>query len=461
MKKQAAGVALADQIEQEVRTGKYKPGAVLGFEPDLIARYEAGRSVVRQAVLILEQRGIAYSRRGKGGGLVLAEPDPASAMRALSMVIGSQLADFTDIAALTSAADNHQFLNCAAHIELAACDELDALMQKVEAMSDDEFVSAHGHGQIVNAFSNAFGDPAATLAQRTGIDYGTDLVPYAIFATESRRRGEFWELTKQLVAALISGNVSQLFDLRMQQWRMSAKQLTPFGDLEHADKRIPEKIETKPSASEPQSSAERLSREILRDIRQLHWKAGERIGGTDELLTRYGASPNVLRQAVCILEEYSAVEMQRGRTGGLLIAIPDEAVAIQRAVAYLELVDVKPENIGKFIIQLALEAINQSATKLDRKRLPELRAAIDRAKTPQPDQQQLRRDIYLAVTRLSGSPTLQLFVQLLLEYLSAHKSKPPAPSTPGVLDELFDAILTGHTGKARRAFIQFSQADCR
>jgi DNA-binding FadR family transcriptional regulator len=134
-RRQPAGVELADQLEKEIRSGKHHAGEVLGFESELITRHGAGRAVVRQAVRILEQRGIAYSRRGKGGGLVVTAPKPDSAIRALSIVIGSQFADFTDISALISASDNHQFLNCTERADPAACRQLQLLVEKFETLS--------------------------------------------------------------------------------------------------------------------------------------------------------------------------------------------------------------------------------------------------------------------------------------------------------------------------------------
>jgi DNA-binding FadR family transcriptional regulator len=460
MKRQLSGVALADAIEKEVRTRKHKAGAVLGFESNLIARSGKGRSVVRQAIRILEQRGVAYSRRGTGGGLIVAQPEADSAIRALSIVISSQFADFTDISGLTSAIDNHHFLNCVGRVNLVACRELQELVQRVEALSADEFMNTSGHRQVLDAVSRAFGDPATALAQRTAGDCGIDLVPYAIVAAESRRRGEFWELTRQLVDALVSGNVPLLFELRMRQWRMFSAGWSSRGNLDRVRDRIPPKIEDTAGTQSMQSGAERLSREILRDIRQLGWKVGERIGGLDELTSRYGTSPSLLRQAVCILEEYSAVQMQRGRSGGLLIAAPDQEVAIQRAVSYLRWANTDPTDVDQFLIQLVLEALNRSPHTADRQRLPELRAVIDqsRRRDAKPDHR-AKSALYLAITGLSNSPALQLFVRVLLTYLSDKPRKRTAPGAAesALLDQMFDSIITANTPNARRAFIQYTQ----
>jgi DNA-binding FadR family transcriptional regulator len=460
MKKQLAGVALADAIEKQVRTGKHKPGAVLGFEGDLIANYRKGRAVVRQAIRILEQRGIAFTRRGTGGGLIVAQPEPASAVRALSIVIGSQFADFTDVAALTSDADNHQFLNCAARVEVSASAELQELVREVESLTAEEFMTVRGHRRVLDGFSTAFGDPAASLAHHTAMDCGMDLVPYTIFAAEVRRRGEFWELTKQLVEALVGGNVSLLFELRMRQWRMFSADWASRGNLQRVQDRIPPKVE-EGARQTIQSSAERLSREILRDIRQLGWRVGERIGGQEELITRYGTSPSLLRQAVCILEEYNAVQMQRGRSGGLLVGAPDPEIAIQRAVAYLRWAGVEPIDADKFLNQILLEALNRSPHTTDRGRLPELRAVIDRERAASAaGGRSNKATLYSAISSLANSPALNLFVRVLLACVPERSMQPAAEERAALmlLDQMFDAIITGNTALARRAFIQYAEA---
>jgi DNA-binding FadR family transcriptional regulator len=462
--RQPAGAELADELEKEIRSGKHHAGDVWGFESELITQHGAGRAVVRQAVRILEQRGIAYSRRGKGGGLVITAPKPDSAIRALSIVIGSQFADFTDISALISASDNHQFLNCTERVDPATCRQLQSLVEKFETVSADEFLRTNAHGQVIHAFVDAFRDPAASLAQHTANACGTDLIPFAMSMAEARYRGQYWELTRQLVDALLGGNVRLMFDLRMQQWRLFSAKWSSLGNLDRVHDRIPPKIEHRASA-EPRAlktCAERLAREILRDIRQLGWKVGERIGGADELTSRYGTSPNLLRQAVCILEEYSAVQMQRGRTGGLLVAAPDEGVALQRAVSFLRWANAKPADLHKFLIQIVLEALNRSHNTLDRKSLPELRAVIDRAR---PAGARRDRDAkhapYLAITRLSKSPALQLFARVLLASLPdrAERRPPQNAQEHALLDEMFDSVITGNTPKARRAFLQFSEHD--
>src|SRR6516162_5930906 len=70
--KRAAKVA--DQIVEEVMALGWPVGHVLGSEADLLERYHVSRAVFREAVRLLEHQQVARTRRGPGGGLVVAAP---------------------------------------------------------------------------------------------------------------------------------------------------------------------------------------------------------------------------------------------------------------------------------------------------------------------------------------------------------------------------------------------------
>lgn len=56
----------ADRLEQTIMAHKLAPGDKLPNEQDLVAQLEVGRGTVREAVKILESRGVVEIRRGRG-----------------------------------------------------------------------------------------------------------------------------------------------------------------------------------------------------------------------------------------------------------------------------------------------------------------------------------------------------------------------------------------------------------
>jgi DNA-binding FadR family transcriptional regulator len=68
---------IARAIELEIIGDELPAGAMVGSEADLMERFNASRGVIREAVCLVESHMLAETRRGVGGGLVVAEPAPS------------------------------------------------------------------------------------------------------------------------------------------------------------------------------------------------------------------------------------------------------------------------------------------------------------------------------------------------------------------------------------------------
>lgn len=73
---------VARSIEATIVDRGWPVSEVLGREPELLLEYGVGRSVLREAIRILEHRGVARMRTGPGGGLIVTAPDGAAATSA-------------------------------------------------------------------------------------------------------------------------------------------------------------------------------------------------------------------------------------------------------------------------------------------------------------------------------------------------------------------------------------------
>ncbi|MBV9840056.1 MAG: FadR family transcriptional regulator [Sphingomonadaceae bacterium] len=71
-----AAERLARAIVNDIREHGWQAGHRLGQETELMERYRVSRWIIRQAVRKLEVHSILRSKRGQGGGLAVAEPDP-------------------------------------------------------------------------------------------------------------------------------------------------------------------------------------------------------------------------------------------------------------------------------------------------------------------------------------------------------------------------------------------------
>lgn len=66
MKKEKLSDVVAAQIKQDIREHKYKAGEKIPAEPELMKRYEVGRSSVREAIKSLAMAGVLQVRQGDG-----------------------------------------------------------------------------------------------------------------------------------------------------------------------------------------------------------------------------------------------------------------------------------------------------------------------------------------------------------------------------------------------------------
>jgi DNA-binding FadR family transcriptional regulator len=69
---------LADRLHKQIVDGTYAPGAALPTERELVSTTGLSRGSVREAMRILEARGLARTRPGRYGGTVVAKPSDAS-----------------------------------------------------------------------------------------------------------------------------------------------------------------------------------------------------------------------------------------------------------------------------------------------------------------------------------------------------------------------------------------------
>ena len=81
-----AAEKLAQRIENDIAALGLTAGGALGSLRELTERYGLGRSVVREAVSLLERRGLGRMRPGPCGGFIVAKPTPEA--------IGGELASY-------------------------------------------------------------------------------------------------------------------------------------------------------------------------------------------------------------------------------------------------------------------------------------------------------------------------------------------------------------------------------
>src|SRR5699024_5771146 len=78
---------LARRIRWDVKRAGWPVGRNMGSEDDLLQRYGAGRTSLREAIRILEHHGAAEMRRGPGGGLIVRAPSGEAVLHAATLYL--------------------------------------------------------------------------------------------------------------------------------------------------------------------------------------------------------------------------------------------------------------------------------------------------------------------------------------------------------------------------------------
>ena len=162
--------------------------------------------------------------------------------------------------------------------------------------------------------------------------------------------------------------------------------------------------------------AEIVADQIEQTIVGQRWEPGALFGSEVELITRYGVSRAVFREAVRLLEHHGLAEMRRGLHGGLFIRQPDPQPVAKAMAVYLDFEKVEPRQLEDARLAIELFCVERVAARITEDEVAELRAFVaaeaDRHASGSPWDP---HDFHVLVARLTANPALHLFVQTLTD----------------------------------------------
>ena len=88
---------IADELRRLIMSGAVSDGELLGREPELVARFGVSRPSLREALRILEAKGLISVVRGRGGGIVVHEPDERMAAHTAALVLQARNVSVADV----------------------------------------------------------------------------------------------------------------------------------------------------------------------------------------------------------------------------------------------------------------------------------------------------------------------------------------------------------------------------
>jgi DNA-binding FadR family transcriptional regulator len=387
---------LARRIEDDIAALGLMPGASLGSLRVLAERYRAGRAVAREAVGLLERRGLGRMRPGPSGGFILAKPQFSA--------VAAELAEHFRASGITLR-----------HL-LDAREVVDLMAARMAAMAKPS-QSALAHLDACGATAQV-GDLLQSRAEIARLTQQPALVLLIqclnrltldfIGADTAASAAAPIDALAQMRAALRGGCVAAA---EAAAARAHGELLASFAQP-HPTAPV---LESTESADRPGSRPAMIARQLAAQIaRSGH--AGARLGSEWDLCERFGVSRLTLRQAIRLLQDSGLVECRRGRGNGLMVRDRRAAGSIRLVLAALISEKLDPIAAGTLLLQLNCFMPALAVSRADPEQRARLAAAIARLVRGSSIERCDLLSLVQNVSRLADSPIIDLFSRCFAAY---------------------------------------------
>ncbi len=128
---------IADELRRLIVSGELSEGESLGREPELVARFGVSRPSLREALRILEAKGLVSVVRGRGGGVVVHEPDERMAAINAALLLQARNVSVADVhearsllelAAVRAVASQRSRRSAVSELQRLVRDQMDVIM---------------------------------------------------------------------------------------------------------------------------------------------------------------------------------------------------------------------------------------------------------------------------------------------------------------------------------------------
>ncbi len=207
--------ALARTILREVSEQGYEPGHLLGSESELMERNDVSRSVLREAVRLLELHRVAAMRRGPGGGLFVVEPDAGAVTEVVALHLERGGLRIDDLGEVRSRLEVVLIDLAVAKLDDDGVALLESLAEREASATDEEYIAAiHDlHAEVAHLARNrALELVLLVLIRLTRLHQARELSA----ATRRRIRDNVVGSHRDITAAIVDGD-AELARHRMRQ----------------------------------------------------------------------------------------------------------------------------------------------------------------------------------------------------------------------------------------------------
>lgn len=337
---------IANEIESRIVVEGWAAGYPLGTEATWAQELQVSRWIVREALALLEQKGVVESRRGRYGGVFVAASLGEAACNSLSTYLEFIRVSAADLRAVRGGLQRTV-------IELALERTNDASRERLRDLVQGALqplgpASLEAAAAIRKTLLTATGNPALELFLSALSQGLLHAFWYSSLDDEAFRLTveAMVRSTCRVAESVIQGRSTIALDAEDEFIRqfehvysasaLSARRVDIAGATDRADRMFP--------IGRPVKKPELIARRIRQDIFESGAEVGTNLGMESDLMTRYDVGRAVLREAVRSLERLGVVKMGRGSNSGLHLIAPDPVEVVTACRRHLRRAGTLPQH---------------------------------------------------------------------------------------------------------------------
>ncbi|MEU1724879.1 FCD domain-containing protein [Nonomuraea sp. NPDC005692] len=164
---------VVEQVEEAIESGALGPGARLPSERELMVQFSVGRSTVREALRVLQARGLVRSRPGDPNGAEVLPFSPAALHKSMTTLARVAELSLAELVQFRMVLDSSAVLLAARLRTEEQLAEMEAAIAGMRAAMRDAAASGH---DAFSAADVAFHDVVVAASGNTLIQVCTDVV---------------------------------------------------------------------------------------------------------------------------------------------------------------------------------------------------------------------------------------------------------------------------------------------